>query len=97
MAVVDLLEGIAPHIRARHLADEEDERHAVLLGGMHRDGRIAGARAAAHGDHPRPAGKARIGERHTHDASSGVLPEETALEWCQQWLALVRERLAQTA
>ena len=42
-------------------------------------------------------GAERIGERHTHDASSGVLPEETALEWCQQWLAKVRERLAQTA
>src|SRR5216684_465167 len=32
-------------------------------------------------------GATRIGERHKHDASSGVLPEETALEWCQQWLA----------
>ena len=21
-----------------------------------------------------------------HDASSGILPEETALEWCQEWL-----------
>jgi MioC protein len=42
-------------------------------------------------------GAERIGERHTHDASSGVLPEETALEWCQHWLAKVRERLAQTA
>ena len=36
-------------------------------------------------------GARRIGERHTHDASSGVLPEETALEWCQQWLAKVKE------
>jgi MioC protein len=36
-------------------------------------------------------GARRIGERHTHDASSGILPEETALEWCQQWLAKVRE------
>ena len=42
-------------------------------------------------------GAERIGERHTHDASSGILPEETALEWCQEWLARVRERLAQTA
>jgi MioC protein len=42
-------------------------------------------------------GAERIGERHTHDASSGILPEETALEWCQAWLARVRERLAQTA
>ena len=40
-------------------------------------------------------GARRIGERHMHDASSGILPEETALEWCQQWLTKVKE--AQTA
>jgi MioC protein len=40
-------------------------------------------------------GARRIGERHMHDASSGVLPEETALEWCREWLAKVKE--AQTA
>ena len=40
-------------------------------------------------------GARRIGERHTHDASSGILPEETALEWCREWLARVKE--AQTA
>ena len=39
-------------------------------------------------------GAQRIGERHMHDASSGVLPEETALEWCQDWLAKVKERVA---
>jgi MioC protein len=37
-------------------------------------------------------GAQRVGERHAHDASSGVLPEETALEWCQDWLAKVREK-----
>jgi MioC protein len=42
-------------------------------------------------------GAQRIGERHLHDASSGILPEETALEWCQAWLALVREKLGQPA
>jgi MioC protein len=42
-------------------------------------------------------GAERIGQRHMHDASSGILPEETALEWCQDWLAQVRDRLAQTA
>jgi len=42
-------------------------------------------------------GAERIGDRHTHDASSGILPEETALEWCQEWLAKVRERLGQPA
>jgi len=36
-------------------------------------------------------GARRIGERHKHDASSGVLPEETALEWCRQWLGLIAE------
>jgi sulfite reductase alpha subunit-like flavoprotein len=42
-------------------------------------------------------GAQRIGERHMHDASSGVLPEETALEWCQDWLGKLRERLSQPA
>ena len=42
-------------------------------------------------------GAERIGERHMHDASSGVLPEETALEWCQDWLTKLRGRLAQAA
>jgi MioC protein len=36
-------------------------------------------------------GAQRVGERHMHDASSGILPEETALEWCQAWLAKVKE------
>ena len=42
-------------------------------------------------------GAERIGERYTNDASSGTLPEEIALEWAQQWVEKVRERLAQTA
>ncbi len=42
-------------------------------------------------------GAQRIGERHMHDASSGILPEETALEWCQAWLGKVREKLGQPA
>jgi MioC protein len=39
-------------------------------------------------------GAKRIGERHMHDASSGILPEETALEWCQAWLAKAKETQA---
>jgi len=38
-------------------------------------------------------GAERIGERHMHDASSGILPEETALEWCQDWLNKVKQSL----
>src|SRR5919108_5226812 len=36
-------------------------------------------------------GARRIGERHKHDASSGVLPEETAIQWCQDWLAKLQQ------
>lgn len=39
-------------------------------------------------------GASRIGERYMHDASSGVLPEEKALEWCQAWLDQVKEEVA---
>src|SRR5580765_5886642 len=30
-------------------------------------------------------GATRVGERYKHDASSGVLPEEVAVELCQEW------------
>jgi len=36
-------------------------------------------------------GAQRIGARVQHDASSGVLPEEMAVEWGEGWLALVKE------
>jgi MioC protein len=35
-------------------------------------------------------GATRIGERYKHDASSGVLPEEMAVEWCQQWATQIQ-------
>jgi len=39
-------------------------------------------------------GAQRIGERVQHDASSGVLPEEMAVEWGEGWLALARDAVA---
>ena len=42
-------------------------------------------------------GARRIGERVKHDASSGVLPEDMALEWGPAWLALARSAAGQTA
>jgi len=42
-------------------------------------------------------GAERIGERYMHDASSGTLPEEIALDWAQDWIAKVRERLTEIA
>lgn len=42
-------------------------------------------------------GAKRIGERVQHNASSGEMPEDTALEWAPQWLALAREVAEQAA
>jgi MioC protein len=39
-------------------------------------------------------GAQRIGERVQHDASSGVLPEEMAVEWGAGWLALAKDAVA---
>jgi MioC protein len=39
-------------------------------------------------------GAERIGERYQHDASSGQLPEEIALDWVQAWAVLARERMS---
>ncbi|MEK6244793.1 MAG: flavodoxin domain-containing protein [Pseudomonadota bacterium] len=39
-------------------------------------------------------GAQRVGERVQHDASSGVLPEEMAVEWGEGWLALAKEAVA---
>src|SRR5215813_9402657 len=39
-------------------------------------------------------GAQRIGTRVQHDASSGVLPEEMAVEWGAGWLALAKEAAA---
>ena len=37
-------------------------------------------------------GAERIGEIMCHDASSGSLPEDVALDWAAQWLAKARDR-----
>ena len=42
-------------------------------------------------------GAERIGERYMHDASAGTLPEQLALDWAQDWVGKVKERLAATA
>jgi hypothetical protein len=54
------------------LADDQDERHLVLPGGMHRDRRIAGAGAAADAGDAGPSGEPRIGDRH--EAGARLVP-----------------------
>ena len=36
-------------------------------------------------------GATRVGERYKHDASSGVLPEEMAVQWCEGWVSKLQE------
>jgi MioC protein len=38
-----------------------------------------------------------IGERVQHDASSGVLAEEAAVEWAAEWLRLARDAMTHAA
>lgn len=45
----------------------------------------------------RELGAERIGERYQHDASSGDLPEEVAVEWFAQWFALCEQRVSVAA
>ena len=58
--IVDLLEGVASHIAG------------VLLGGVDRDRRVAGARTAADAGDARPAGQPRVGQGH--EAGAGLMP-----------------------
>ena len=51
--VVELLECLAPEVRARHLADEEDERSRVLVGGVDPDRGVRRARRARDEADPR--------------------------------------------
>ena len=52
VGVMDLLEGIPPEIPLLHLADEQDQRHRILFGGVHRDAGVAGAGATGDQHHP---------------------------------------------
>jgi sulfite reductase alpha subunit-like flavoprotein len=42
-------------------------------------------------------GATRIGEILRHDASAGTMPEEIAVGWARDWIALARERLRRAA
>ena len=59
--VVDLLPGLAALERARHLADEQDQRRRVLLRGVHADRRVRRARPARDEADPRAAGELAVG------------------------------------
>ena len=62
--VVDFLECLAPQIGARHLAHDQDHRNRILLRGVHGDGRVGRARAAAHQRDAGPAAEPGVGHGH---------------------------------
>ena len=68
VAVVDLLERLAPHHLARDLADQEDQRRRVLERGVDAAGRVR--RSGASRDHadPRAAGQLAVGVGHVGGA-----------------------------
>ena len=79
LPVVDLLEGVALAAAAVDLADEQDHRHAVLLGDVHAGAGVGGTGAAGdHGD-AGPAGELAPGGRHHRRAAFLAADDEADL------------------
>ncbi len=68
VAVIDLLEGAAAALMARHLADEHYHRHSVLLCHVHGDRAVGGPGAATHHETLGFAGDLGFGDRHESGA-----------------------------
>jgi hypothetical protein len=62
--VVELLEGLASKVRPRHLADEEDERSRVLVGGVDPDRGVRCSGSTRDQTDARPAGQLPVGLGH---------------------------------
>ncbi|KAG1443655.1 hypothetical protein G6F57_018039 [Rhizopus arrhizus] len=63
-AVVDFLEGFTLHEVIAHLAHEQDHRRGGLVGGVHADAGVGGARAARHEADAGLAGQLAVGIGH---------------------------------
>ena len=78
LGVVHLLERAPPDLGARHLADEQNQRHRVLLGHVHGDRRVGRARPAAHERHARPPRE--LGVAHGHEPRAALVPAHDGLD-----------------
>ena len=67
-AVINLLEAVAVGFLERDLADEQQQRRAVLLGHVHADGAVTGARAARHHGGGGTSGELAVGFGHVDRA-----------------------------
>ncbi len=68
-AEIDLLERLAFHHPARDLADEQDHRRRILIGGMYRDAGVGRARRPGDETDARPAGQLAMGFGHVAGAA----------------------------
>ncbi len=78
LPVVDLLECIAAQVACGDLADQQEERHRVLLRGVHGDRRIAGAGSAADAGDAGPMRQPGIGQGH--ESGSGLVPAHDRID-----------------
>ncbi len=69
LAKIDLLEGLAVDLMARHLADQHDHRRRILERGVHPDRGVASAGAARHQQDARLSGQLPIGLGHEGGAA----------------------------
>ncbi|KAG1318757.1 hypothetical protein G6F63_015069 [Rhizopus arrhizus] len=63
-SIFDFLEGFTLHEVIAHLAHEQDHRRGVLVGGVHADAGVGGARAARHEADAGLAGQLAVGLGH---------------------------------
>ena len=83
VAVVDLLERLAPHHPAADLADQEDQRRRVLIGGVDPARGVGGAGAARDHADPGPAGELAVGVGHVRGSdlvAAGDEPQRGVVE-----------------
>jgi hypothetical protein len=75
--VVLLLQGQAAHVAALDMADEQDERDGVVVGGVQRDHGVREAGAAGDYGNPGAAAELTVGEGHV--AGPGLVPADDDL------------------
>jgi hypothetical protein len=78
LRVVYLLERAATALRARHLADQHDQRRCILLRHMDGDRSVAGAGTAANHETLRLARDLRL--RHRHETGARLVPAHDRLD-----------------
>jgi hypothetical protein len=69
LAEIDLLEGFAVDLVARHLADQHDHRRRILERSVDADRCVAGARSSGHQQHSGLTGELAIGLSHKGGAA----------------------------